>query len=245
MNLVIDIGNSLTKIAIFDKNNLIKHFVLPELNIDRLNKIKSDFPDIKNCIISTVVTSAQKIIKFLKSKFLITIVLNFETPIPIENKYVTKEALGNDRIATVVGANFKFPETNLLVIDAGTAITLDFINKTCEYIGGNISPGLSMRYRALHNYTSKLPLLSFEENNGLIGNTTRSAIINGVQYGIIYEIDGYISEFKKEYNDLKVIITGGDAHLFDNKLKNTIFVVANLTLIGLNRILEYNTNNER
>ena len=166
--------------------------------------------------------------------------LTSRTELPIKNLYQTPETLGKDRIAGATGGISLFPGNNILVIDAGTAITFDFINKKEEYIGGNISPGLSMRYRALHQFTNQLPLLQKEDDIGMLGENTKKAIIRGVQNGIVFEMNHYIENLSLEHENLKTILTGGDSNFFDNKLKYPIFVESDLVLIGLNKILKYN-----
>ena len=145
-----------------------------------------------------------------------------------------------DRIAGIVGAYSVFPGENVLVIDAGTAITYDLLNRKGDYLGGNISPGLNMRYKALHFYTGKLPLLQSAEDPPFIGEDTNSAIHAGVQNGLVMEMQAYINRLEEEYKNIKIILTGGDANFFDRKLKNPIFVFSNLLSIGLNFILNYN-----
>jgi len=181
-----------------------------------------------------------EIISLLKKSFRFFLELDHETPLPIRNLYRSKPTLGNDRIAAAVGACSRFPGSDLLVIDAGTAITLDLVTADMTYHGGNISPGKSIRFRALHEFTANLPLVSAEEMQGKMGTDTESAITSGVLQGIIFELEGYINEQKKRYPDLKVVLSGGDAIIFDKMLKNTIFVDSNLNLYGLQRILEYN-----
>jgi type III pantothenate kinase len=148
--------------------------------------------------------------------------------------------LGRDRLAAAVGANELFPDQNLLIIDAGTAITYDLISENNEFLGGNISPGLEMRFKALNQFTGKLPLVDQADEDDLFGKTTTSAIRCGVQNGVLYEMDQTIELFNENYQNLQIIMTGGDSNFFDRKLNYTIFVHFNLTLIGLNRILEYN-----
>ena len=133
-----------------------------------------------------------------------------------------------------------FPSTNNLIFDFGTAITIDFINANNQYLGGNISPGLNTRFKALHHYTGKLPLIEKNEHFEMTGKTTEEAIISGVQKGIVYEIEGYIREMQSSFANLNVIFTGGDAFFFEKKVKNSIFVEPMLVFFGLNRILEYN-----
>lgn len=166
--------------------------------------------------------------------------LDHKTPVPINNRYLTPETLGFDRLAAAVGAATVYPGANVLAIDAGTAITYEFVDAQNNYRGGNISPGMEMRFRALHHFTGKLPMIESKMPVSFLGNTTSEAIKAGVIEGMIFEIDGYINTLKKSHHDLKIIITGGDAIFFDKKLKNSIFVNLNLTLHGLNRILRHN-----
>ncbi|MFO7843149.1 MAG: type III pantothenate kinase [Bacteroidales bacterium] len=240
MNLTIDIGNSRNKFAVISRGEIIEVFNFTTLSIQNIEDITQKYPDIKHVILSTVRNLEDSFLTFLQSKFEYFIELNEETKIPIENLYQTKNTLGKDRLASVIGANNIFPNTNVLVIDAGTALTFDFVNDQNQYLGGGISPGLEMRFKALHHYTNRLPLMKKNNKHHLIANNTQDAIISGVQNGLIFEIDGYINTLKTKFNNLKIILTGGDAIFFDKKLKNTIFVNLNLNFIGLNRILEYN-----
>jgi type III pantothenate kinase len=240
MNLSIDIGNTRSKIAIIKQNEIIETITENELSVSVLTDIFLENPEIKSTILSSVKDVNPEIISFLKSKSNYFIDLNKDTSIPIENLYKTRSTLGKDRLAAIIGANNIFPNTSVLVIDMGTAITFDFINSKNQYLGGTISPGMEMRFKALNKFTDKLPLLNKNEDYNIIAETTENAIISGVQNGIIFETDSYINELKEQYEDLKVILTGGDAIFFDKKLKNTIFVNLNLNFIGLNRILEYN-----
>ncbi len=240
MNLIIDIGNTSTKYYIFSKGEILQKFISQsEQEID-YSSIYAQYPDIKNIIVSSVAAEKTEIPAELKKKINTFIYLDENTQLPIKNNYQTKSTLGKDRIAAIVAAYNIFPNCNVLVIDAGTAITFDFINKNAEYQGGNISPGLNMRFKALNKFTHRLPLVSQKSNFEMIGQSTESAIVSGVQRGIIFEIDSYINEFKQKYDDLKVILTGGDAFFFANKLKNSIFANSNLIALGLNRILENN-----
>lgn len=240
MNLVIDIGNTLTKTFVFKNEELTYDKQFSSLRKKDIQQIFNRFPEINHLIISSVTKNTLRLPDIAKDKLDKLIYLNENTPLPIVNKYKTPETLGKDRIAAIVGANNIFPGENVLAIDAGTAITFDFINKNGEYSGGNISPGLSMRFNALNYFTSKLPLLKPDENFPFIGTSTGKAIIAGVQNGIIFEIDGYIDTLSEQYEDLKVILTGGDTFFFAHKLKNRIFAKPFLVALGLNRILEYN-----
>jgi type III pantothenate kinase len=200
----------------------------------------TEYPDIDHSIISTVRKEEPSFAGLLRDKGVGVLRLDHLTPLPIRNRYRTKETLGYDRIAAAVEANARFPEQDILIIDMGTAITIDFVNAEGEFLGGNISPGLLMRFRSLHEFTSRLPQVEPAGQDALLGDDTETAIRAGVQNGIIFELDGYINEQKKRYPGLQVLMAGGDAVFFDKKLKNSIFVDLNLNLFGLHRILEYN-----
>ena len=243
MNLVIDLGNTYSKIAVCSGSEIVESVSTEKISNKEIAYFISDYPNLKGAIISSVVNHSRELIDYLDATFDTFLELTNTTPLPLVNLYKTPETLGYDRIAAVTGAHTIFPGKNVLVIDAGTAITFDMVTAAGEYIGGNISPGLNMRFKALHKFTSRLPLLTPEESTiKLIGKSTREAIISGVVNGLDYEIKGYISVFSKEYNNLQVVLTGGDANSFDKRLKNSIFVVAHLNLIGLNRILDYNAH---
>ena len=211
----------------------------------QIKKIILKFYEIKNAILSSVVEVDNNLINFLKKNIFLNIILDSDTKIPLTNLYKTPKTIGKDRIAAVVGANNIYPNCNILIFDAGTALTIDFINKKNEYVGGNISPGLTMRYKALNKFTQKLPLYKIKHDfDKLTGQTTKEAIIAGVQNGILFEINNYIKIFSKKYTDLKIFLTGGDIFFFENKLKKNIFAEPNLVLIGLNRILTNNANKD-
>ena len=196
--------------------------------------------DVKQCILSSVVNDNESLLSVLRSKVAKVIELDHVTPLPIINNYKTPETLGKDRLAAVVGANFIMPNTNVLVIDAGTAITYDFIDANNVYWGGNIAPGITLRLRSLHEFTQKLPLVEVLNESTLLGYDTNSALISGALNGVIFEIDGYINHLKIKYTKLSTFLTGGSIFYFDTKLKSAIFAEKNLVLIGLNRILQYN-----
>ena len=240
MNLVIDIGNSQTKVAIFDAGEIVQTICMKELSITRLDELKRLYPGLNQAILSSVADVDTALLKVLEKKFAFFIEFDHHTAVPIENLYESKETLGLDRLAAAVGGISLFPGKDLLVIDAGTAITFDLIDKNKRFLGGNISPGLKTRFRALHTFTKKLPEIECADEWPDIGKTTEEAIRAGVQNGIIFEIDGMIDHVRKNWPACQVILTGGDLFFFDKKLKNTIFVKFEITLIGLNRILEYN-----
>ncbi len=240
MNLLVDFGNSFIKIFVYENNKLIHFQQYKTINQLEASDMHNFFPEIDHAIISSVTGIIEKDIEIIRKISSHVLILDHTTPIPVINLYKSPESLGKDRLAGIVGANNIYKQHNVLAIDAGTAITYDIINKNGEYIGGNISPGLNMRFQALNQFTEKLPLIEKSEDFELIGKSTKEAIISGVQNGIIFEIDAYIDNLKEIFDDLKVILTGGDTFFFAHKLKNTIFAEPYLVAIGLNRILQYN-----
>lgn len=240
MNLVIDIGNSQTKVAVFDADGIIQFDCMERFTIARLGDLTQRFPGLTRAILSTVAGVEPGLAEALKDRFELFIEFGHQTLLPIENLYESKETLGLDRLAAAVGAATFFPGKDLLVIDAGTAVTFDLIDKQNRFLGGNISPGLNMRFRSLNEFTKNLPAIRPADLWNDIGKTTEEAIRAGVQNGMIFEIDGMISHVLKDWPECQVILTGGDLFFFEKKLKNTIFVKFEITLIGLNRILEYN-----
>jgi len=240
MNLVIDIGNTRTKFSVFNRGEVLITVPVDEFLPEHIDLLQNEHPDLKKVILSAVKNYSPELKTALQNKFDYFLELETTTPVPIDNCYKTLETLGKDRIAAAVGGFDLYPETNLLIIDAGTAITYDIINKKHQFLGGNISPGIEMRYKALHQFTGKLPLINQQNFDKLFGTTTEEAIRAGVQNGVAFEVDKAIDTFKEFYTNLKVIITGGDADFFDKKLKNSFFVNFNLIALGLNRILEYN-----
>lgn len=241
MKLIIDFGNTLKKIAIFNKDEIVELQVYEQFSTKQLSEIINSYKNIESAIISSVINYPLSLKKFLNNNFNF-IELTENTPVPVINKYKTPETLGKDRLAAVVAANHMYPDENLLVIDAGTCITYDFINSKKEYFGGGISPGISMRFQSLHNFTDKLPLLKMKYYDTLIGCTTEDSIYSGVIIGVIAEIEGIIEKYKKKYSSLKIIFSGGDIKYFDKRLKNNIFALPNIVLLGLNVILDFNNN---
>lgn len=239
MNLCIDQGNTRTKIALFQKNILVSQSFINENDFTAWEAIFTQH-QIQNCILSTVRNTDENLVLFLKKRCSKFWELNHLTALPITNTYQTPQTLGKDRLAAVIGAYTLQTQKPILVIDAGTAITYDFITAEGVYLGGNIAPGLNMRFKALHEFTDKLPLIEANGAQPTLGKNTEEAIRAGVVNGIIYEIEGYIFKLKESYPDLITFFTGGDTFFFENKLKNTIFANQNLVFIGLNRIIKHN-----
>ncbi len=213
---------------------------MDHLAVKHLKMLKDEHPQLNKVILSSVKPFNEELNDFLTKNFDQFLELDHQTDLPIENLYETPETLGKDRIAAAAGANELFPDQNILVIDAGTAITYDLVSEKNQFIGGNISPGLEMRYKALNQFTGKLPLVSYSDEYEKIGRNTTEAIRAGVQNGILAEMSDSIDLFNRNYQNLQIIMTGGDSNFFAGKLNYSIFVHFNLTLIGLNRILEHN-----
>jgi len=242
MNLVIDVGNTYIKLAVFKKHSLLFREVVEETKVvDTIKSIKKKYKLIEQAIVSSVANLNKDIIEYLNDSFKV-LELNSETKLPFTNNYKTPKTLGVDRIALVSASVYHYPENNVLIIDAGSCITYEFVNTENEYYGGAISPGIRMRYKALHNLTANLPLLETEIPNSIVGNTTENSIHSGVIYGVLNEIDGVIVNYKEKYSDLTVILTGGDANFLSKQLKSSIFANSNFLLEGLNHILQFNSN---
>jgi len=242
MNLVIDIGNSFLKLAVFQEDELIiKKVVKPEVILKHVDILRKEYNYIGKAIISSVGKLKEKDLNFIRKNFDL-LELNSNTVVPFINLYETPHTLGLDRIALVSASIKQFPNNNVLIIDAGTCITYDFVTSKNEYLGGAISPGISMRYKSLNNLTANLPLLEMEIPENFIGNSTNSSIHSGVINGILKEIDGNIEMYEQKYSDLTVILTGGDANFLSKQLKSSIFANSNFLLEGLNYILQFNSN---
>ncbi len=239
MNLIIDIGNTRTKLGVFGKQKLLakttfeKGWTLKALQAF-IGKRK-----IVNAALSTVAGIEGEIESFLKEKYFF-INLSAATKIPIKNAYRSPKTLGKDRLAAVVGAWGLFPGKSCLVIDAGTCITYDFINAKGIYLGGSITPGINMRLKAMNAFTASLPLVERRKLTAPVGKDTVTSLRTGAQLGATLELEGFIRQYKERFGRLNVILTGGDANYFANKLKSKIFVNSNLVLVGLNQILNYN-----
>ena len=241
MQLVIDIGNTRVKAALFEKKELKDQFVFKSAD-DLFSADLFEKNTISHGIVASVVNEMDAFVNKLKEK---TKVLLFtsETPVPIKNSYQSVQTLGSDRLASAVGGNSLFPNKNILVIDAGTCIKYNFVNKQNEYIGGAISPGFEMRFKALHTFTARLPLVEKDENfDMLIGKNTKESILSGVEIGVVAEMEGIISRYQQLYPDLITVLTGGDVNFFEKRLKKPIFADQNLILKGLNVILDYTIN---
>ncbi len=240
INLVIDLGNTRLKFGVYEKNILRSNWAGDiELAKDKLEDYLKEYPI--NHITICATGNSKDFVTFIEKKGLSYELITSDTPMPFTNGYKTPQTLGIDRMVLVAGSQFLFPKENVLVIDAGTCITYDF--KDCKevYQGGSISPGLQMRYKAMHEFTAKLPhLKAIEAEAAVIGKDTEGAMHSGVINGITQEIDGLIDWYKSEFEDLKIILTGGDGQFLSGRLKNGIFANSNFLLEGLNYITVFN-----
>ncbi|MFU8844391.1 MAG: type III pantothenate kinase [Bacteroidales bacterium] len=246
MNLVVDHGNTMIKVAFFHKDRCLELFTFNDLSGPKLIKVIHEFekknPELGHIrfgIISSVVKDISQLVNALKDRLEI-FTLNSSLQVPITICYKTAVTLGNDRIAAAVGASSMFPGADLLVIDAGTCITYDFTNRNREFIGGGISPGIVMRFRALHAFTGNLPFIVGRKEAKLIGDTTENSILSGVINGVFAEIEGVSEQYRKKFPQLITVFTGGDMNYFEKYTKSDIFAVSNLVLKGLNEILKFN-----
>ena len=236
MNLIIDIGNNSAKFFLFQGEQIVLHTRKENSSFDVIDEWNRLY-DIDKVIVSSVITDCESLLDEISKLQCPVIRFDKSTPLPLEVNYRTPGTLGSDRIAAAVGAWGEAPGRNILVIDAGSAITIDFVGKDGKYNGGNIAPGIKMRLRALHEYTDRLPMVEKDGETPTIGYDTETAIRSGVINGVCHEIEGYINEFKQKYCDVLVFLTGGDEKPLKNRIKSCIFADKYLVAKGLNRIL--------
>ena len=244
MVLTIDVGNTNVKVAVFKQFNLLDKFVFQKNNFqNNFQIVFKKYPNHKKAVLSSVSLLDEKDIIWLKNQIEI-IEINSNSVFPFTNHYTTPNTLGIDRMVLSAGAVIEYPNQNILIIDAGTCVTYDFITNKKEYLGGAISPGLNMRYKALNDYTAKLPLLENNTPDNFIGNSTSQSIHSGVVNGLCYEIKGFISEFSVKNEQFIIILTGGDAIFLANRLKSTIFADENFLLKSLHQLYTYSLQND-
>jgi type III pantothenate kinase len=244
MNLVIDIGNTRAKVALFQADKPVRDGIL------ELSEPASLFRFLgPNKAAKLILSSVVKQLPAFLEDYLVSIPsIEFahDTPVPIQNKYESASTLGGDRLAAAVGGWKRYTGADLLVIDAGTCIKYNFVSAAGEYLGGGISPGINMRFMAMHNLTGKLPLIEANEDfDHLIGSTTQDSLLSGVMNGILEEVEGIINRYKTQYHEVQIVVTGGNYHFFEKRLKKRIFAHPNIVLEGLNEILEYNCNGRK
>ena len=239
MLLAVDIGNTKIKAAVFEGNDLSGRFVFDKNEAAKsIKEIFGKHPDITHSILSSVGQDSNELLLLLKERTSL-VAVSHESRFPFVNKYGTPATLGIDRMVLAAGAVLAYPRQNRLVIDAGTCITYDFADSNDNYLGGAISPGLNLRYGAMHNFTAKLPLLYPEMPTHYIGKSTNESMHSGVVNGLLHELEGFIKQYDEEYQGLKVILSGGDAEFLAKRLKNTIFANSNFLLESLNLLYLY------
>lgn len=232
---VLDIGNTRIKAAIFND----------EAEIEMLQYFSQIEPAIlwlKEQSVDTLMSAsvAQAILPAIKG--IDTYSLTYQSKLPFDNQYSSKATMGVDRIAALAAAAIDFPGKPVLIFDIGTCMTIDFLYPDGTYKGGNISPGIDMRLKAMHQMTKRLPLASREDALHLMGDSTLSAIGSGVMSGMQFEIDGYIQHFAGQYPELVVVLCGGDFSHFDKPHKIKIFAAPGFVLKGLYYLLKLNEN---
>lgn len=242
MNLCIDQGNSRTKVGLMtDDGRMINNFVYKSFSSADVERL-FDLYEITDSIISSVINIEPAVVNTLTRRSQHFVLFDHQTPVPIRNGYSTPETLGQDRLAAAVGAQSLCPNENLLIIDTGSAITYDFVSAEGEYLGGNIAPGLKMRFTMLQRMTKKLPLVEVEEKEliPLFGKNTRDAIAAGVIRGVAYEAKGYMRTLRERMPHVQTFLTGGNAPFILNNVRMEMHYEKHLVLIGLNKILSYN-----
>jgi type III pantothenate kinase len=239
MNLLLDIGNTRCKAALFQQDTLIQEGLIELSDPLSLQKFMNGRKP-GAVMISSVLKSLPAFIEdFTKEQHYIP--FNQDTPCPVRNLYKSASTLGSDRLAAAVGAWKRYPGEASVVIDIGTCIKYNYINERAEYLGGGISPGIDMRFKAMHAFTGRLPEEHADMDfHTLIGTTTRDSLLSGVMNGVVQEVEGMINLYLTQYHSPLIVLTGGSSHFFEKRLKNRIFAHPNIVLEGLNEILAYN-----
>ncbi|MDA8596258.1 type III pantothenate kinase [Flavobacteriaceae bacterium] len=235
-DLIIDIGNTRIKVAEFEDAILKQVEVMTAAELIQFLDKNLNY---KNKFYSSSANPDGKTEQMLLSSYGFS-VLNRQLELPFQNAYKSPETLGVDRLALAAAAIKLYPNSNVLIIDAGTCITYDLVNAKGIYLGGAISPGISMRYMAMNHYTAGLPLLKLAKVDKLIGSTTEECMNIGVEKGVVFEIDAMIKAYELEFDKLNIVLTGGDTFHLAGQLKNSIFANPNFILEGLECIMTYN-----
>ncbi|MBD3583127.1 type III pantothenate kinase [Flavobacterium selenitireducens] len=244
MVLTIDIGNTRTKGAVYEYDAMVDYFVTTETQWQKkVSEILEKYPKIEDLVVASVGKTQEAAVEIFRGRVKIHFI-SHENRFPFVNKYATPHTLGIDRMVLAAGSVLKFPKQNRLVIDAGTCITYDYTDADDQYLGGAISPGIKLRYEALHSYTARLPLLQKEIPDDAIGDSTASAIHSGVVNGAVNEIDGFIDNCRKRWPNFIIILTGGDSEFLAKQLKNTIFANSNFLLESLHLIFQFGLDDQ-
>ncbi len=236
MNMTIDIGNTRTKVAVFDGSTFVMEEKFEDAPVGHIKDMAERYKPacVAYCSVAAEVHGMEELLAALPCPVLR---VTGETPSPVQVCYRTPATLGADRLAAVVGAVTLQPATDLLVIDAGTCITYDLVEASGRYVGGNISPGVEMRLDALHVRTARLPRVEADGDVPELGYDTATAIRAGVVRGIGYELQGCIRHWQKRYPELRIFLTGGDRYAFSEAVRQNLLTDSHLVARGLNRLL--------
>lgn len=245
MNLIVDIGNTRVKYAIMQGVKILDLANSDSFDIEVVRRLIGPYMEgLRGAIVCSTRSNGCDETQSIEGLGLRVRLFDAACPTPLKNDYLTPETLGRDRLAAAVGADALYGDRPLLIVDFGTAITCDVVSDH-TFRGGFISPGRQMRLKALHDYTARLPLVAPAEEWLPWGRTTDQAIAQGVEQGIVGEIEGHITRFREKFDNLLIIFAGGEAKHFAKQIKNTIFADCDLVLVGLNRILECNADDQR
>jgi len=236
--LCFDFGNTRLKVAVFKDEQLVEIIVLEDDSDATIAGLVNKYQP-QNSILSSVVNHNQTMEAILSSTTRFHL-LNSQTKLPFTTPVGKPETIGADRLALSAAAVHIFPKAHNLVIGMGSCITYNFVNKDSEFMGGGISPGLEMRLKSLNHYTAKLPLVSANSNVPLVGYDTVTNILSGVILGIVYELDGFIDEYRRKFDNFNVLLTGGDMVYLASHLKNKIFADSELIFKGLYALSQVN-----
>ncbi len=239
MNLIIDIGNSRVKVAVVGGTEVVDFMATENYDEDIVKNFVQKY-DIERSIVSSTRGVQPHVEESVRAIVGHCLYFDASVRVPLDVRYATPHTLGRDRLAAAVGAREVFGLVDMLIVDFGTAITIDLVTREGGFEGGVISAGVALRFRALHEFTASLPFCEPTTQELEVARTTQDAIEQGVMNGVCYEIEGYISRFLQKYGELSVIFVGGDAKFFEKRIKNTIFVNRDLLFRGLSVILDYN-----
>jgi type III pantothenate kinase len=244
MILTIDVGNTRIKGAVFECDNTLEYCIFSKDEIQKnIEIILKKYKKITHLVVASVGNVEKQL--FLHFEKMVEVwFVSHEDSFPFVNNYATPKTLGIDRMVLAAGATLQFKSQNRLIIDAGTCVTYDFVDQNDVYLGGAISPGLRLRYEALHHYTEKLPLLNVTDPNHFIGESTAESIHSGIVNGLVHEINGFVDEYSAQYSNFIIILTGGDTEFLAKRLKNTIFANSNFLLESLNQLFQYKIKND-
>ncbi len=234
--LAIDIGNQRGKAVLFEGAVIRERMVFASSDPSPLVSRMKEWPEIPPVAISMVSRPGDPLLPFLEQNTRL-LQVNGRTNVPLAIGYHTPDTLGADRLAAACGAFSRFPDRNLLVIDAGTCITIDIVDESGTFLGGSISPGLAMRARAMHSFTERLPLVDATSDYSLVGKDTQTSLGSGALMGIVTEIEGRINRLNNDFPGLLVVMTGGDVLTLCKKINFNIFVMPDLVCWGLRAIL--------